>query len=76
MSCYKVILADKNDDIVDIRASLFVGVAKQVCAQEKRKTRWAGNLGILSSKECIAFTDALKTLLQIEDALFKVVNIA
>ena len=33
-SCYKVITADKNDDIVDFQASLIVGVAREICAQE------------------------------------------
>ena len=32
--CYKVITADKNDDIVDFQASLIVGVAREICAQE------------------------------------------
>ena len=69
-SCYKVITADKNDDIVDIQASLIVGVAREICAQEQRKTSWLGNLGILSPEECNLFTAALKNILGIEESLF------
>ena len=29
--CYKVITCDKNDEIVDLQASLMVGVARDAC---------------------------------------------
>ena len=67
--CYKVIMADKNDDIIDIRASLFFGVAREVCAREKQRTNWPGHLGILSPQACKSFAAALKTLIEIDDAL-------
>ena len=51
-TCYKVLMADKNDEIIDINAALFIGVALEVCAQEQRKTKWQGTLGILNSSAC------------------------
>lgn len=41
-SCYKVITQDKNDDIVHIQASLVIGVAREVCEQQVKKTKWTG----------------------------------
>lgn len=29
--CYKVVTCDKNDDIVDLQASLMVGIARSSC---------------------------------------------
>ena len=51
-SCYKVITADKNDEIIEFQASLIVGAAREVCVQEQQKTGWRGHLGILSADEC------------------------
>lgn len=47
--CYKVITQDKSDEIVDIYASLMMGVALQVCKLEQARTNWQGTLGILTN---------------------------
>jgi len=36
--CYKVILQDKKDEIVDIRGSLMAGVANEIVDQELAKS--------------------------------------
>jgi hypothetical protein len=33
-SCYKVLLCDKNDDIVDVHSSLMINVAKEICTKQ------------------------------------------
>lgn len=49
--CYKVITMDRHDEIVEVQASLMVGVAKEICLQQKQKRgkSWQGTLGILNS---------------------------
>jgi len=72
--CYKVISVDKNDDIVDIQASLMFGVAEEICKKEKIKTLWAGNLGILDDAQCQELTAALHELIDVEEALFSLIQ--
>jgi hypothetical protein len=60
--CYKVVTCDKNDEIVHVQASVMVGAAVEVSMQQKHKTKWQGELGILSNEECKQFTEALKEL--------------
>jgi hypothetical protein len=47
--CYKVITCDRHDEIVDVQASHMMGVAREICMQQVRKTHWTGNLGILDT---------------------------
>ena len=51
--CYKVIVATRKDEIVPIEASTMVGVATEVCAQEKKRkaASWRGAVGILNKQE-------------------------
>jgi len=48
--CYKVITQDKVDEMVHIQASLMMGTALEISVQHKQKTKWTGQLGVLSSK--------------------------
>lgn len=45
-----MITQDKQDEIVEVQASLMVGVAKEVCVQQRRRlgAKWQGTLGILN----------------------------
>jgi len=48
--CYKVIAQDRHDEIVEVQASLMVGMAKEICEQQRRLkgANWQGSIGILN----------------------------
>ena len=33
--CYKLVMCDKNDEIVDMKASLLMGAAREICNIQK-----------------------------------------
>lgn len=75
-SCYKVILQDRHDEIVEVQASLMVGVAKEVSEQQRRirGPNWRGTMGILSATEIRTLVESLRSLLEIEEALYLLIQ--
>jgi len=52
-SCYKLILCDKKDEIVSFDSSIPVGVVREICYMQARKTGYdKSKVGILTLKEC------------------------
>lgn len=51
--CYKLILCDKKDEIVSFNSSILVGVVREICYLQARKTGYdKSKVGILTLKEC------------------------
>ena len=71
-SCYKVITQDRHDEIIEVQASLMVGIAKEVCLQElkRRGPNWRGTLGILNDGEVSALTSSIHAIIDIEESLY------
>ncbi len=63
-----MIIVDKRDDIIDIQASLAVGVARQVI--DKSSTQWL----LRDIKIVEDFSQALAFLINLEHDLFTVIN--
>ena len=63
-----MIIVDKRDDIIDIQASLAVGVARQVI--NKSSTQWV----LRDIKIVQDFSQALAFLINLEHDLFTVIN--
>ena len=74
-SCYKVITQDKQDEIIEVQASLMVGVAKEVSQQQVRSRgrNWNGTLGILNDSEVTCLIDSVHFLIDIEDSLYTLI---
>ena len=36
--CYKLIMCDKADEMIDVYCSLMIGVAKEICLVQRAKT--------------------------------------
>ena len=69
--CYKIITQDKNDEIVDIQASLMMGVAVQVSKLQQARTNWQGTLGILTTAECQTLITSVNFVQNLEYNLFQ-----
>ena len=56
---------------------MFIGVAREACAQEKKRINYKPNeeLGILSSNALKEFIQSIQYLIKLEQALFNVVNL-
>lgn len=77
--CYKVILCDTNDEIIDVQASFLVGVARELCHQQrhirKQQLKAGGldvgeeNIGIMTSKDLQRFYSEYKFLVELEHNL-------
>ena len=54
----------------------MVGVAKEVCEQERRRrgAKWTGTLGILDHSEIQQLMSSLLTLINVEEALFALIQ--
>ncbi len=64
--CYKVITCDKNDEIIDLHASLMVTAAKHFCSK---------NPELLSPQEIDGFLKAIWSILKAEERLFKYISL-
>jgi hypothetical protein len=62
--CYKVVTCDKNDEIIDMHASLISCAAKIWCESK-------GNAKLLSNKEILQLLNAVKSILQAEEVLHR-----
>lgn len=54
----------------------MIGVAKEVCEQEKRRKgpNWTGTIGILDDLEIRQLISNLHTLINVEEALFSLIQ--
>lgn len=66
--CYKVVMCDKSDEIIDLHCSLMVGVASEFCRIQylENKLHSTTKLHILSDKECQELILSMNYLLNID----------
>ena len=74
--CYKVVMCDKSDEIVDLHCSLMVGIASEFCRIQYLKTKSNPNvkLHILSDKECQELISSMNFLQNIDYDLTELMN--
>ena len=85
-SCYKVVMCDLNDEIIDAQTSLMIGIARELCTKqfEYRKTQanFIDNLndkganmepylGILTDKQAQKLIDAMQFVLNLDYDLYQ-----
>ena len=66
-SCYKVMMTEKNDEIVDVHSSLMVGVAKDI------KTRMSKEF-FITKDEMTVFIDSIKFITNLEHDLYTIIE--
>ncbi len=69
--CYKLLMVDKNDEIIDLHASLIVGIAREVVLQSnlERKKEWFLNKTLLSK-----FIKSVRFLGDLEHDLHNIID--
>ena len=67
-----MILCDKHDEIIGVQASILVGVARELCFAQAKKTGFPLNkVGIIDVEEAKAFVEAFLWVLNMEFSIFK-----
>ena len=73
--CYKLILCDKKDEIVNFEASVLAGAAREICHLQAKKTGYdQKKLGILTSEECSMLIKHFTYILNLEYDIFELMS--
>jgi len=73
-SCYKVIMTEKNDEVIEVHSSLMTGVARMICNDKIQRTNSPNHLGVLSLEEIKHFIKSLKFITVLEHDLHNVID--
>jgi hypothetical protein len=73
--CYKLILCDKKDEIVNFPASILCGAAKEICYLQAKKIGFdKDKIGILSTADCSDLIRHFTYLLNLEYDIYESLN--
>jgi hypothetical protein len=70
-TCYKVVMCDKSDEIIDLHCSLMIGMANEICSMQyynshKMKNENEIKIEILSENQCYSLIDSIKFILNLD----------